>query len=215
MIGLTPLAYDWDYSPVSDWWLAGGVSPANCVAAYQPKGAASLAASYTNLANPGFYTASKIAGTEIWSATNGWTFSGWYATTNLSGANSTWSVIIRFANVATGVYTFGSKDAISGARHGIRVFPFSNSVNSTNGNNVLTGINPVLLSGVYCIAGNTAYRNGVVDGTILTSPATNNEPMYLGAEAGGGVSGSFDMYAIAFYDIVLSAAQVAAISSAM
>ena len=41
----------------AQWWLSGGVSAANCVAAYQPIGATSLAASYTNLANPGTYTA--------------------------------------------------------------------------------------------------------------------------------------------------------------
>lgn len=40
------------------WYLAGGVSAANCIAAYQPKGASSLEASYVNLANPGTYNLS-------------------------------------------------------------------------------------------------------------------------------------------------------------
>jgi len=42
-------------SGVEPWWLSGGIAAANCVAAYQPKGAASLEASYVNLANPGTY----------------------------------------------------------------------------------------------------------------------------------------------------------------
>ncbi len=39
------------------WWLAGGIPAENCIAAYQPKGAASYAASKVNLANPGTYDA--------------------------------------------------------------------------------------------------------------------------------------------------------------
>ena len=38
----------------ADWWAVAGKT---CVAAYQPKGAADLAASYVNLANPGTYDA--------------------------------------------------------------------------------------------------------------------------------------------------------------
>ena len=39
------------------WYLAGGISASACVAAYQPKGSTSLAASYTNLNSPGTYNA--------------------------------------------------------------------------------------------------------------------------------------------------------------
>ena len=47
------------------WGLGGEmIDIGNCIAAYQPKGAASLAESYQNLAAPG------------WDATDGWTFSG-------------------------------------------------------------------------------------------------------------------------------------------
>ena len=57
------------------WWLSGGISAANCIAAYQPKGAADLAASYVNLANPGTYNAAPgVAPT--WAAADGWTFGG-------------------------------------------------------------------------------------------------------------------------------------------
>ena len=62
-------------SDVAPWYLAGGISAANCLAAYQPKGAASLAASYSNLANPGTYNAAPgVAPT--FDASTGWTFNG-------------------------------------------------------------------------------------------------------------------------------------------
>ena len=35
------------------WYLSGGIAAANCIAAFTPKGAASLAASYDNNAAPG------------------------------------------------------------------------------------------------------------------------------------------------------------------
>jgi hypothetical protein len=53
------------------WWTCGGLCSASI--AYQPKGAASLALSYKNLANPG--TNDAFPGTApTWDAVNGWKF---------------------------------------------------------------------------------------------------------------------------------------------
>ena len=57
---------------VAPWWKVAGKT---CVAAYQPKGAASLAASYVNLANPGTYDAAPGAA-PTWASATGWTFNG-------------------------------------------------------------------------------------------------------------------------------------------
>ena len=56
----------------SQWWQQGGVT--SCIAAYRARGAASLADSYVNKANPGVNDASVIAGktAPVWSAANGW-----------------------------------------------------------------------------------------------------------------------------------------------
>jgi hypothetical protein len=62
------------------WWLSGGIAPATCLAAYTPKGAASLAVSYDNQATAlnglpdGTYdiTVNNPTG---WSASAGWIFS--------------------------------------------------------------------------------------------------------------------------------------------
>lgn len=89
------------------WYLSGGISAANCIGAYKPKGAASLAASYTNLANPGTYTASFTGVTPLWSAANGWELDGTEAAeTFVPGATAitaiqmqyTWSIAVRYSN---------------------------------------------------------------------------------------------------------------------
>ncbi len=80
------------------WWLAGGIAPANCVVAYQPKGASSLSASYINLATPGLNDV--VVGTEpAWDSVNGWKGDG--STTYLYSPVtpvSTWTVAFRFSN---------------------------------------------------------------------------------------------------------------------
>lgn len=82
----------------ASWWLAGG-APAP-VAAYQPKGAASLATSYVNLVNPGTYDAAPGTAPTHDTAT-GWTFvSGQYLTTGIVvGTARDWAMLVRFSNV--------------------------------------------------------------------------------------------------------------------
>lgn len=58
-----------------DWWLAGGIPAANCIAAYQPIGAADYATSLVNLANPGTYDAYAGEAPNFAAAT-GWGFTG-------------------------------------------------------------------------------------------------------------------------------------------
>lgn len=52
------------------WWLAGGISASACVAAYQPKGAASYADSLKNINNPGTNDLTSAVGVS-------WDISGW------------------------------------------------------------------------------------------------------------------------------------------
>ena len=57
-----------------DWWLAGGIDPDDCIAAYQPKGAASYAASKTDLTDNGYDIDGGSA--PDWDASYGWNFNG-------------------------------------------------------------------------------------------------------------------------------------------
>jgi hypothetical protein len=56
----------------AQWWQVAGVT---CAVAYQPKGAASLSASYANLANPGTNDAA-MGVAPTWTTTDGWAFDG-------------------------------------------------------------------------------------------------------------------------------------------
>lgn len=79
------------------WWLAGGVSAANAIVAYQPIGAANLAGSYINLANAGTHNAAPgVAPT--FDASTGWTFNGTQYLTTTITPNDSPSIIIRYSN---------------------------------------------------------------------------------------------------------------------
>jgi hypothetical protein len=64
-------------SAATPWYLAGGIAAANCLAAFQPKGAASLAASYVNLATSGAtWDCTAPVAAPTFAAATGWTFTG-------------------------------------------------------------------------------------------------------------------------------------------
>ena len=70
-----------------------------CIAAYQPKGAADLAASYVNLITPGTYNAAPGTAPTFDAAT-GWTFNGstQYLTTGVVPASG-YSMLVRVADM--------------------------------------------------------------------------------------------------------------------
>lgn len=193
------------------WWLSGGVAAANAIAVYQPKSAASLAASYTNLANPGTYDAAPgVAPT--WTAARGWIFNASeYLTTGITPPNTNdWSILIRTASQTntsfrgSGCYnaTFGFLFDASG------VYYF-------NGGQLYK--TPAHTSGVLGVAGNVGYRNGVPETGTITSSAGAKRPLYIGAINDGTVNYKMiaDILAIAIYNTTLDATQMAAVSTAM
>lgn len=209
------------FSPggVTPWYLLGGVTAAQCVAAYQPKGAADLAASKINLAHSGSNDA--IAGVDpSFDTTTGWSFNGttqYLLTNGLVAANDqTWSALVRFTNANADRGLFGdfessSKQFLIGPRSGLNVYYGS-------GGSLVVG--PNATSGVLGIAGNKGYRNGTADtGTISAGTGSMSFQIALGAYSTGSssVGGFFDgkIQAIAFYNIALSSTQVSLISTAM
>ena len=94
------------YAPAAaavPWWLTGGISAANCIAAYQPKGAADYAASKVNLAKPGTYDAADGTAYPTWSAAAGWiAATTGYLTTGITvSTNTSWSFIARYAGATS------------------------------------------------------------------------------------------------------------------
>lgn len=203
-------------SAASTWWDNNGAI-SGCVAAYAPKGATSLAASYTNLTGNATYNAAPgVAPT--WDATGGWTFNGstQHLTTGVvpvSGA----TMIVRFSNAATGTFA-----AIAGSRTstGDRRF----YVAQQSGPAVLYGHGGIytqsatVTSGVSCVAGQNAYYNGSSLGTIATTPSAAFLAIVIGANNLDGVVTNFfsgKIQALAIYSVALTAGQVATITTAM
>lgn len=197
----------------AQWWLSGGVSAANAIAVYQPKGAASLAASYTNLANPGTYTAAPGVAPTFDAAT-GWTFNGssQYLTTGVNPSGS-WSMLLRMANAPAATRYIAGVSATNQAFFFLNV---ATAVLFYNNTAATGGINKTGAPGadVLAIAGVNAYRNGSVVSGTMPGTAQATAAVEIGRVAGTNFY-SGDILAFALYDTTLSAAQVAAISAAM
>jgi hypothetical protein len=200
------------------WYLSGGISAANCIAAYAAKGAASQAASYSNLANPGTYDAAA-GSAPTWDTTNGWMFNGssQYLTTGITnGLNNTWSAICKFSNcTASDGALFGNLNAGS--------WFFIQPVTGTDRGYVNGSPTPqyhatTKASGVMGFAGTKAYLDGADEGLTLVGGGSGTpNTIYIGKLNRTGGPNWTDAYiqALAFYDTVLSAAQVLAVTNAM
>ena len=201
----------------SDWWNPGGTF--TCVAAYQAKGAASLAASYVNLANPGTYDAAPgIAPT--WAAGTGWYFdsSSQYLVTGVTPNSQNWSMIASVGSYVGVDYVAicGGSPPAGDARFALWAKGGDFEVAYLNGGVVLTS--PVLSTsgGIIAVAGNKGYRNGVHEATI-TQAETPATAIVIGKDSryftSYGLSGY--LHGVAIYSTVLDATQVATLSTAM
>ena len=200
----------------SKWFLAGGVNAANCIAAYAPKGAASLAASYTNLANPGTYNAAPGVAPTFDTAT-GWTFNGsQWLNTSITPRRSGDSLVVRISDFTGGAYAAGAYDGTSGSC----MFELRNTdgrIRYSNGSTALTITRGGLLSGTHVLGvSNRGFYDGTDEGAVPSDTGTQTNPIYI-ARISGYFGGLFigKIQAIAIYNTTLTAPQVAAISSAM
>lgn len=93
----------------SSWWTAGGISTANCLAAYQFKGASSETVARTDLTGHG-YTLTKY-NSPTWATGTGFTLptNAYLQNSSLNGQNIK-SIVIRFAGMPT---TTGTTYALS------------------------------------------------------------------------------------------------------
>ena len=199
------------------WWnLFGAIPNVNVVAAYQAKGAASLAASYVNLANPGTYDCTTSNAPTL-DSTNGWMFNG---SSNILATGITSArgmlIICRYSNANTGdtLYIFGEG-----------VGRCSVGITSGSGWRFYYGDGGYFsgtpaTSGVIAIGANPAsptnsaqyYINGSPGGTF----ACNSFGAASAMTIGGATTNYAQVYvqAAAVYSTI-SAAQVAALSTAM
>ena len=198
------------------WWLSGGAPTP--VAVYQPKGAASLAASYVNLVTPGMYDAAP--GTApTWASATGWQFNRANMQYLMTGVvpSSNYSILVRFSNRSNENYQglagcgFGS--------NGERFFVgFENTVYGI-AYGYGTGYSlrgPNITEGVLGLAGKQPYRNGSADGAEITGILNTSRQIYIGAGNGTVTSySSVKIQAASIYSAILSSSEVLAVSTAM
>lgn len=190
---------------LTQWWLSGGIPAANCIAAYQPKGAADLASSYINLANPGTFNAAPGVAPTFNTAT-GWTFNATqYLSSGVTPTNDqSWSMIIRYSGAAS---SSGYAAAYTnGTSRRFEIFPRFTDGKSYLANGQEIGVSGALAAGVLALAGATAYRDGSSIGTIPSGSGTLGI-LYIGANNAAGTATSFysgNIQAIAIYNISIA-----------
>ena len=198
------------------WYLSDGISSADCIAAFQPIGAASASAALVNLNNPGTHnaTASVAPG---WT-TSGWSFNGsnqYVDTSVVPAANMT--VIVR-CDAFSGTATLVGHYLAAAAR--LEISGDGGSSYYCNAGSVQVG--PLTVTGVYAVSGTQGYRNGAADGaaTGTAFSGTATQTLLIGARRREDTSG-IDSYgnqtiqAVAIYSRILTATEVQAVSTAM
>ena len=207
---------------VSSWWLAGGISASNCVAAYQPKGAADYAASKVNLANPGTYNATE-GNAPDWDTSYGWSFvkaNSDYLNTGYSGIGGM-SLIVRFSDYNYALSThqafFIGCKAYTTAWEGMGICTHQYGENYylfEHANNYSTDYKPGTNTGVIALCNKTGYWNGSAVKTISSSGAVSGAVRIAkGYEPTQFVTTKIQ--AAAIYSVTLTESQVAALSTAM
>lgn len=178
------------------------------------KGAASLAASYTDLVGTKNLSTSAAPGFDT---SYGWSMNGSsnYLDTGLLWDAGTWSILLAFTDYLGGT-TF------AGVNNSGMLRIHKQGLTSRNYNNKYAALTNTVSShsaGVMGLAGSTAYFNGSSDGT-LTGDTGSVEyfTIFIGARNNGGFAGNFvnaKMQAVGIKKATLDAAQMAAASAAM
>lgn len=201
-----------------DWWLQGGVPAANCIAAYQPKGAASLAASYVNLANPGTYDAAPGVAPTFDAAT-GWTFNGTtqYLDTGVALANTqTRSVIIRYSDGPTSGWA-SLVGALEQVGKGLIIV--SSTASEYYNDNQRTIAGAPATAAIRAIAGNQGYISAAPHGATIAFTGGGTPRNLHIARLNNGASGTnyaaVKIQALAIYDATLTEDQISLITRAM
>jgi hypothetical protein len=194
------------------WWAGGGSSAGN-IRAYQPIGAASLAASYVNLKNPG--TGNAAPGTApTWDATNGWKFaaaSSQYLNTGARALIANNSMFIRFSNVST-----GDISSIASGTY-LRAYVAAGSL-WYFGQGDQQSIATAATAGVLAVVGPSGFKDGVKQGITLTNALVpTGLDILIGCMNNGAPTAFNNVYiqAWALYNVTVSDAQAAMISTAM
>jgi lysophospholipase L1-like esterase len=180
------------------WYLAGGIPPANCLNAYQPMKAASLAASYTNLAHPGTRDA-VVVGAPTWDYVKGWIGDGVASSlrTGLTSSQAWKSVIVRYS----GVSGYGLK-GLWGVSSGFGAYLMPRAISGSTYYGYPNELQKAswMDSGIIAMSGQKAYRDNVDEGLNFNAFTAPSYEVYM-LSMGARYYIDACIQAIAFYDI--------------
>ena len=209
-------------SAVVPWYLSGGIASANCIGAYQAKGAADIAASYVNLANPGTYNLTT-ADAPSFNTSSGWTFNGTsdHLNTGITAENDqSWTLVVRGKSTNdTGYRGFIGSYYNGGSYQGIAISAVWLTDQAIIWNGATIVINPSIVNeGVFIVTGNKFYIDGTKTGADIGSLAGTFYPISIGALQHNTSKFAYlagYIYAAAIYDVALSQPQVTALTTAL
>lgn len=214
-----PVSVQMSAWPVSgaNWW-EPTTGSYTAVAAYRAIGAASLAASYVNLVNPGTNDAAPGVAPTFNTAT-GWTFNGssTYLTTGIV-PNSGWTFLIQYTGLSgSNVYLFGTSNGTwPNARMGIIHNDGGSTTRIENGGANSSG--GLQTTGNLAAAGSTGYRNGANPESVPAWSGTTPQAIFIGCRNNAGSPAGYstaNIRAFVVYSTVLDATQMAEISANM
>lgn len=191
----------------------------NVVAAYDAKNAASQAASYTNLANPGTYDLT-VGSAPTWANGTGWTFDGTqYLLTGVIPVPGSWSMFVQFSNFVGYLTTFETPaGTVASSSRWFGFYALStDKIRALVGSGIRDN-SPSMQSGNYGISGNVPYRNGAAESLTVTVGTVNTvtEGITIGASRPTGSNPArITIRAIWIGSSTLSSGDVAALSAAM
>lgn len=211
-------------TPDAQWWLAGGVDPADVWGAYRARGAASYSASLVNLNDPVTRTLA-VTGDPTWTAARGLQGDQARHLTSIGArVSDRWSVVLRVHNAAQASMQF------AGANNGHACRAWCGfEVNNTGGFqdwfNFGVGFTaPPVTNAVLTLAGKDVYIDGIHRTSIVTDPPHDNfgtvaydwkwmTSNWAGSPHGGNMQTEF--WGFALYSDTLTAGQSAAIATAV
>ena len=197
-------------SSADTWWDLNGTIT-SCVAAYQPKGAASYAASKVNLVNPGTDNLSDGTAYPSWSSGGAWDFIGdtarWLVTPNTLGLMSI-AISYVWTYEGAGSYPTLMMNPAAGYWGSYRI--------RRSGTSIETAANAFHTGGSRYINGtDTAAITFDSRQTLVSNAASTITQKYIIGCSLASYSLNANIYAVAFYNAALSQAQAAALATAM
>lgn len=221
-------------SSASTWWDLDGTIT-SCVAAYQPKGAASYAASKVNLTGNAVYNLSDGAAYPSWNSATGWLFNGsltqYLTVPSAILTDAPITIVAKYkctktgeVNAIAGIYdtaAFNGFNLCISNTNVIRAYVYAGANNSyADSTSVISKDVTQTAEAVYASAtSRAAYLDGSNKGTNTTSRTpTGLDTTFIGAlHNGTGLYYLFDGYieCVAFYSEAFSDEQITAIHNAM